>query len=81
MVALKGHFDGRLVAPDEPVNLSANQRVLFQIQPINEQSNDFRVRLGQANAAPLNPVHRFNSDDNLWTVSPMPWREPNGVRY
>jgi len=33
MVAIKGHFDGKVIVPDEPLNLPPNQRLLVHIQP------------------------------------------------
>ncbi|MDB5322147.1 MAG: hypothetical protein JWN40_3778 [Phycisphaerales bacterium] len=33
MVALKGHFDGKVIVPDEPLDLPRNQRLLVHIEP------------------------------------------------
>ncbi|MFL6230610.1 MAG: hypothetical protein ACJ741_17705 [Pyrinomonadaceae bacterium] len=33
MVAIKGHFDGKVIVPDEPVNLPAGQRLIVRIEP------------------------------------------------
>lgn len=35
MIALKAHYDGKVLVPDEPVTLAPNQKVLLQIQPID----------------------------------------------
>jgi len=34
MIALKAHYDGKVLVPDEPVALAPNQQVLLQIQPL-----------------------------------------------
>jgi hypothetical protein len=33
MVAIKGHFDGKVIVPDEPLDLPRNQRLLVHIEP------------------------------------------------
>ena len=66
MVAIKGHFDGKVIVPDEPLNLPANQRLLVHIQPVNDRITDFRNWIGLGVAAPLNPAPRFASDPDLW---------------
>ena len=33
MVAITGHFDGKVIVPDEPVNLPRGQRLLVHIEP------------------------------------------------
>ena len=32
MVAFKGHFDGKVIVPDEPVNLPAGQRLIVRLE-------------------------------------------------
>jgi hypothetical protein len=66
MVAIKGHFDGKVIVPDEPLNLPANQRLLVHIQPVNDRITDFRNWIGLGVAAPLNPAPRFACDRDLW---------------
>lgn len=66
MVAIKGHFDGKVIVPDEPVELQPNQRVIVMLQPIDERQTDFLAWLGLGNQAPLNPAPKFASDDGLW---------------
>ncbi|MGB7160478.1 MAG: hypothetical protein WBD40_20600 [Tepidisphaeraceae bacterium] len=39
MVAFKGHFDGRVVIPDEPLNLPAGQRVIVHVDADIEQTD------------------------------------------
>jgi len=75
MVAFKGHFDGKVIVPDEPVALRPNERVLVRIEPLPGESTDekaegeafdFRSWIGLGNRAPHNPNPRFTSDDELW---------------
>lgn len=35
MVAMKGHFDGKVIVPDEPVDLPVNQPLIVRIEPVN----------------------------------------------
>ena len=66
MVAIKGHFDGKVIVPDEPLDLPANQRVLVHIQPVGEKVTDFQKWIGLGTGAPLNPSPLFTSDRELW---------------
>jgi hypothetical protein len=66
MVAIKGHFDGKVIVPDEPLNLQPNQRLIVHVEPVTDHTTDFRSWIGLGNAAPQNPNPRFNSDDDLW---------------
>ncbi len=66
MVAINAHFDGKVIVPDEPVDLPANQRVIIHIQAVGERIADFRSWLGLGLRAPMNPTPRFKSDDDLW---------------
>jgi hypothetical protein len=34
MLAIKGHFDGKVIVPDEPLDLPANQRVVVHIEAV-----------------------------------------------
>jgi hypothetical protein len=33
-VAVSAHFDGKVIAPDEPLDLPPNQALILQIQPV-----------------------------------------------
>lgn len=33
MVAFRGHFDGKVIVPDEPVNLLPGQRLMLRAEP------------------------------------------------
>ncbi len=36
MVAIRGHFDGKVFVPDEPVDLPRNQSVVLHVEPTGE---------------------------------------------
>lgn len=38
MIALKAHFDGKVLVPDEPLALAPNQKVRITIEPDSEGS-------------------------------------------
>jgi hypothetical protein len=40
MVAIKGHFDGKVFVPDEPVNLPRGQSVLLHVQRTDAPASD-----------------------------------------
>ena len=40
MVAFKAHFDGKVIVPEEPLNLPVNQRLIVQVQPAEAATSD-----------------------------------------
>lgn len=67
MVAIKGHFDGRVIVPDEPLDLPRNQRVIVHVEPIaGHAPTDFRSWIGLGKRAAENPNPRFKNDRELW---------------
>jgi hypothetical protein len=66
MVAITGHFDGKFIVPDEPLNLQPNQRLIVHIETVADQAVDFRNWVGMGNAVPTNPAPRFKSDADVW---------------
>ncbi|HZZ41341.1 MAG TPA: hypothetical protein VFE58_00250 [Tepidisphaeraceae bacterium] len=34
MIVLNAHFDGKVIVPDEPLNLPPNQKVRIELEPI-----------------------------------------------
>jgi len=38
MVAIKGHFDGKVFVPDEPVDLPRGQRLILHVEPAPESN-------------------------------------------
>jgi hypothetical protein len=37
MATVKAHFDGKVLVPDEPVNLPANCAVELEVRPVSEK--------------------------------------------
>jgi hypothetical protein len=66
MVAIKGHFDGKVIVLDEPVDLRKDQQVLIHVLPDLEKKTDFRTWLGLGRLIPQNFSPRFKSDDDRW---------------
>ena len=34
MVAIKGHFDGKVIVPDEPLDLPRNQKLIIHVEAV-----------------------------------------------
>lgn len=76
MIALNAHYDGKVIVPDEPLDLPANQKVRIQVEPIEpvivestpSQANrtEFRDLIGIGLPLPENHTPRFTSNDDLW---------------
>jgi hypothetical protein len=37
-MTIHAHFDGQVIAPDEPLDLPPNQALMVQIEPVNQTS-------------------------------------------
>ena len=37
MVAFKAHFDGKVIVPDEPVDLTPNQRLIVHVETVEPE--------------------------------------------
>lgn len=66
VVAIRAHFDGKVIVPDEPLKLGANQRLIVHVEPVSEKVTDFRAWIGLGKAAPQNPRPQFASHRDLW---------------
>ena len=66
MIALNAHFDGKVIVPDSPLNLPANQRVRVQLEPIPSARTDFRKWIGLGKTGRENPDPQFTDDSSLW---------------
>ncbi len=81
MVAIKAHFDGKVIVPDEPVPLlRPQQRLVIHIEPVEPASEatdeatlakhraNIQTMLGAGLGGPENPDPQFRgvSDDELW---------------
>lgn len=42
MTTIRGHYDGRVFVPEEPVNFSSNEQVLLHVQRLH-QPNDKHI--------------------------------------
>src|SRR6266567_1569019 len=52
-VTVNAHFDGKVIVPDEPLDLPPNQALILQIQPVNgegEQAEESALAWIAANA-------------------------------
>lgn len=83
MIALNARFDGKVLVPDEPLNLPANQKVRIQVEPIEVDSQPApRTRFsewvglaGRANGTPAKPEQPHDpgaDEDALWENGPLP---------
>jgi hypothetical protein len=72
-IAVNAHYDGKVIVPDEPLNLPPNQKLRIQVEPIDGQAPTKRVDLGwllgMGRCSPLNPNPRFPDDDSIWEGS------------
>ena len=71
MIALTARYDGKVIVPDEPLALPANQRVRINIEPVESEPPpapqfDFREWIGLGLREPQNPRPQFPNDDALW---------------
>jgi hypothetical protein len=73
MISLNAHYDGKVIIPDAPLNLPANQRVRISVEPIesavvSHKPATFSKLIGEALKTPPNPNPRFtnDNDDVLW---------------
>lgn len=78
MVKLNAHFDGKVIIPDEPLNLQPNQRLRIEIEPIEAEATkprtDWHSLIGIASSPgdrPYDPAE----EDALWEkgmIHPQP---------
>lgn len=60
MLAIEAHFDGKVIVPDEPLNLKPQQRLWIHVEAVNEPREQERQAAiqslrGMALRAPANP--------------------------
>ena len=81
MVALNGRYDGKVLIPDTPLDLPANQRVRISVEPLPPTADamvprpktDFHDWIGLAGDAPAERPHDPGADeDALWDNGPLP---------
>ena len=49
-MTIHAHFDGKVIVPDEPLQLEPNQPVIVKIEPIQEKSDESALAWMAANA-------------------------------
>jgi hypothetical protein len=72
MIALKAHFDGKVLVPDEPLALAPNQKVLLQIQPVETPASlKTKREFGQQKGVVLYIAPDFDDylGDEFWGLS------------
>jgi hypothetical protein len=83
MVVLKAHFDGRVLVPDEPLDLAPNQAVKITVEPIetapvaddtSRRLDYWRSRLGIAldPSDPPQKPHHPDDEDAFWEKGHLP---------
>jgi hypothetical protein len=48
MVAIRDHFDGKVIVPDEPLDLPPNQRLIVHLEPVASAAPELSGVPGQA---------------------------------
>ncbi|HVT87733.1 MAG TPA: hypothetical protein VHD56_02690 [Tepidisphaeraceae bacterium] len=66
MIALKAHYDGKVLVPDEPLDLPANQKVRLSIEPI--EPAPAKIELGKQPGSITNFAPDWESPlpDDIW---------------
>ncbi len=49
-MTVRAHFDGRVIIPDEPLDLRPNQAVIVQIEPLEGEMEESALAWIEANA-------------------------------
>lgn len=72
MIALNAHFDGKVLIPDEPLALPANQKVRIELEPIDSapaKSEGKRVFVNQPGTIVyVAPDFDAHLGDELWGI-------------
>ena len=68
MIALKAHFDGKVLVPDEPLTLAPNQQVRITVEPI--ASAPVKIELGKQPGSVVNfaPDWEDPLPDDIWDL-------------
>ena len=68
MVTLNAHFDGKVIVPDEPLDLRPNQKLRISVEAIESARKgvDLNWLLGAGLDRSTNPNPRFKTNDDLW---------------
>jgi hypothetical protein len=72
MIAVKAHFDGKVIVPDEPLDLAPNQAVEITVRLVDPAPGtgvDLTWLLGKGLDPDTNPNPRFKTNDDLYDNS------------
>lgn len=73
MLTLNAHFDGKVIVPDEPLDLTPNQKLRISIEPLEppplRPHSDWQSLIGLGLPVPENHQPRFSSNDDLWETN------------
>ncbi|MBL8222496.1 MAG: hypothetical protein JNL62_24875 [Bryobacterales bacterium] len=56
MVTVNAHFDGKVIVPDEPLDLPPNQALVVRIEPVQEEPEVSALAWIAANAVENDPL-------------------------
>ena len=68
--SILGHFDGRVIVPDEPLPLVAGQRLRVEVEAIDEEKSRFADLLGLAADLPEAPPDLSSQHDHYLYGTP-----------
>ena len=72
MLTIKAHFDGKVLVPDEPIDLEMNQAVELDVRPVQPKRRSMHELIGWALKYPPNPNPRpALTDDELWETKKL----------
>ena len=68
MLTIKAHFDGKVLVPDEPLDLETDQAVELQVKPVGPPARrSMHELIGRVYDFPPNPnPTRTLTDDEIW---------------
>jgi hypothetical protein len=65
-MAVNAHFDGRVIIPDEPLNLAPNQALIIQIEAVDDATSESALTWLAENAgeSPMQPPDLADQHDH-----------------
>jgi hypothetical protein len=69
MSTIRAHFDGKVIVPDEPIDLPVDQELIVTVSTASvskDASTDYRDWIGLGNQGRPTRDPRFKSDGDLW---------------
>ena len=77
-MTVHGHFDGRVIIPDEPLGLRPNQPVIVQIEPLEGEPGDSALAWIAANAVDSDALPTDLADQHDHYLYGRPKKDPRG---